>query len=191
MIEEETLLALLKEDPSRGIQLAINQYGGPVKTICRSILAGYSIQDVEETISDTFVGLWKSRDKIILRDGLGIKGYLYGIARTTALNRKRSLTRKDTPQSLDDAIDLPSPDNVEETAIRHSEYQLLYQLIDAMKQPDREIFIYRYYYQLSVAEVAHALKLTPKAVEGRLSRGKGRLRRQLLHRGIDIAERRA
>ena len=63
-MEEQELLDCLSEDVSLGIELAIRQYGKAVKTICQSILSGYSGEDIEEAISDTFVGLWRSREKI-------------------------------------------------------------------------------------------------------------------------------
>lgn len=56
-MEEQELLDCLSEDVSLGIELAIRQYGKAVKTICRSILSGYSGEDIEEAVSDTFVGL--------------------------------------------------------------------------------------------------------------------------------------
>ncbi len=49
MMEEERMLKLLKTNTAYGIELAIDQYGASVKTICQSILSGYSTQDIEET----------------------------------------------------------------------------------------------------------------------------------------------
>ena len=40
---EEQLLQLIKADAAQGIEIAIEQYGGAVKSICKSILAGYPI----------------------------------------------------------------------------------------------------------------------------------------------------
>lgn len=59
-MEEQELLDCLTEDVSLGMELVIRQYGSAVKTICRSILSGYSKEDIEETVSDTFVGLWQA-----------------------------------------------------------------------------------------------------------------------------------
>ena len=85
-MSEKELLVCLQEDASRGIQLAIEIYAKPVKTICLSVLNGYSQQDIEEAVSATFVGLWKAKDRIVLDDENGLKSSLYGIARITALN---------------------------------------------------------------------------------------------------------
>ena len=185
MIEEERLLMFLKTDTAYGIELAIDQYGAPVKTICQSILSGYSTQDVEEAVSDAFVGLWKSRDKIVIQNGVGIKGYLYGIARKSALNKKRTLAKKGITKQLEEMGDIISEENVEETAVSNTEYQILYQLIDDMKSPDLEIFIYRYYDQMMIREIAQRIKLTEKAVENRLVRGRKYLREKLVYQGVE------
>lgn len=186
-MEEQELLDCLSEDVSLGIELAIRQYGKAVKTICQSILSGYSDEDIEEAVSDTFVGLWRSRTKIKLTDGQGLKEYLYGIARRTALNRRRSLAKVQPTQDIDTAGELVSGENVEEQIVCQSEYEILYQLINSMKSPDREIFIYRYYEQHSIKEIADILTLKAKTVENKLSRGKHRLRQQLIQCGVEIA----
>lgn len=186
-MEQKELLECLREDASLGIELAIKQYGGAVKTICRSVLTGYSVQDVEEAISDTFVGLWRAREKIVLKNGEGLKEYLYGIARKTALNRRRRLAKENPVQEMDAAKELVSTQNIEEEVLCKSEYQVLHQLIYAMQSPDREIFIYRYFYQKSVKEIAQILAIKPKAVENKLTRGRSRLKRQLIQNGVEIA----
>lgn len=187
MVDEKELLECLREDASYGIELAIGQYGKAVKTICQSVLSGYSMQDVEEAVSDTFVGLWKSRDKIVLKDGAGLKEYLYGIARKTALNRRRTLAKEHPTEEMDDAKELASTEDIEARVVCKSECQVLYQLIDGMKSPDREIFIYRYLEQKSVKEIAEILAIKGKTVENKLTRGRNRLKKQLIQCGIEIA----
>lgn len=186
-MEEQELLNHLNEDASLGMELVIRQYGSAVKTICRSILSGYSNEDIEETVSDTFVGLWQSKDKIRLIEGRGLREYLYGIARRTALNRRRSLAKNQPTQDIDTAGELVSGENVEEQIVCRSEYAVLYQLIDSMKSPDREIFIYRYFYQHSIKEIADKLTLKAKTVENKLTRGRNRLKQQLIRCGVDVA----
>lgn len=186
-MEEQELLNCLGEDVSLGIELAIRQYGTAVKTICRSILSGYSDEDIEEAVSDTFVGLWQSREKITLTEEHGLREYLYGIARRTALNRRRSLAKLQTTLDIDTAGELVSGENVEEQIVSQSEYEILHQLINAMKSPDREIFIYRYFYQHSVKEIADKLTLKAKTVENKLTRGRTRLKQQLIRCGVNVA----
>ena len=178
---EEQLLQLIKADAAQGIEIAIEQYGGAVKSICKSILAGYPIQDVEEAISDAFVGLWKSRDKVLIKNGKGLKIYLYGIARKTALDKKKPT------EDFGQIPEMASTENIEEAVVKQSENEMLFGFIEDMKSPDREIFIYRYYEQNSIREIAETLSISVKSVEGRLARGRERLKKQLLQRGIKTA----
>ena len=184
---EEQLLQLIKVDAAQGIEIAIEQYGGAVKSICKSILAGYPIQDIEEAVSDAFVGLWKSRDKVVIKNGKGLKIYLYGITRKTALDKKRILAKQRPTEDIDVVPEMASAEDIEKAVVQQSEREMLYGLIDAMKSPDREIFIYRYYEQYSIREIAQKLTISVKSVEGRLARGRERLKKQLLQKGIKTA----
>lgn len=48
------IAGLISAGSSDGLKMAIDIYGGAVKTICGSFLKGFSAEDVEETISDTY-----------------------------------------------------------------------------------------------------------------------------------------
>ena len=112
---------------------------------------------------------------------------MYGIARNTALNRRRRLAKECLVQNIEETEEIASTEDIESNVINRSEYEVLYQLIASMKSPDKEVFIYRYYYQKSVKEIAELLTLKAKAVENRLARGRSRLKKQLMQSGIEIA----
>ncbi|WP_290457504.1 sigma factor [Romboutsia ilealis] len=52
----------MKKSPENGLSLALDIYGGAVKTICKNILSDYKNEDIEEAISDTFFKLWQNID---------------------------------------------------------------------------------------------------------------------------------
>ena len=83
------LALLLKNDPSRGIAEAMAQYGLPVRTICAAILGTGHPEEVEEAVADSFVALWQGLERYNPEQPLS--SWLYGIARRTALNRRRAL----------------------------------------------------------------------------------------------------
>lgn len=56
--------------------------------------------------------------------------------------------------------------------------------VRSMRHPDREIFIERYYYRLSVKEIALRHGLSPKKTENILYRGKKKLEEALIKGGI-------
>ena len=79
------LVNLLKYNPSKGLEIAVQQYSGLVKTIVVRIIGYDKQQDVEETVSDVFVELWKSINNFDPEKGK-LKNYIISIARFVSLN---------------------------------------------------------------------------------------------------------
>lgn len=179
--KDRRLARLMKDDPEKGLELALRRFGQPVKTICAAILGPESLEEVEEAAADSFLALWRELDRYDPERPLSC--WLYGIARRTALNRRRALGRGPVlarlpDQLLDEEFDLTDRAAAKENA------RLLRQAVEELENPDREIFIRRYYLYQRVGEIAAGLNLSEKAVENRLYRGKQRLRQTLLERGV-------
>lgn len=168
----------IKNCPSDGISAAIELYGGAVLKICNDILKGYQSEDVEEAVSDVFVALWKSVGEKRYNGQTPVKYYIYGIARKTALGKRREMTKAVKTDVIDE-VDIDSGENVEERIIEKSQKDIIEGLILSMKSPDREVFKYRYYEQMQVKEIAQKLIISPKKVENILFRGKNNLKKQL------------
>ena len=180
---DRQLALLLKNDPARGLEAALDRYCGAVKVICAAILGEENHQDVEEAISDSFVALWKGLDKY--DPELPLSSWLYGIARRTAQNRRKRMGRSAPllclelePESAGE-----EPDLVDQAAARENA-RLLRQAVEELPPPDKEIFIRRYYFSQTVKEIAAWVTLPPKTVENKLCRGRQRLRRTLMERGV-------
>lgn len=180
---DRQLALLLKNHPSRGMAEAMARYGAPVKTICAAILGPEDRQEVEEAVADSFVALWKGLDRYDPERPLS--AWLYGIARRTALERRRKLGRALPFQELDEQLPGDDTDPADQAAERENA-RLLRQAVEELPPPDREIFIRRYYLYQAVKEIAARLGTTPKAVEHRLDRGRRRLREKLMERGVDL-----
>ena len=86
LMEDKELIEMIHSNTSVGIRNAIQIYGQSVKTICSCILKGFPQEDIEEAVSDSFVGLWKSIGKFDDKRCESLRSYIYGIARKTALN---------------------------------------------------------------------------------------------------------
>ena len=160
---------------------AMARYGAPVKTICAAILGPEDRQEVEEAVADSFVALWKGLDRYDPERPLS--AWLYGIARRTALGRRRTLGRGAPLQQLPEELEEEDLDLTDQTAAKENA-RLLRQAVEALPPPDREIFIRRYYLDQQVNDIAARLGLPPKTVENKLCRGRQRLRRELLERGV-------
>lgn len=181
--KDSRIIDLLITSPSQGIAEAVKEYGGAVKTICHTILSGFSEQDAEEAAADSFAALWKNIGQYDPKRNTSLKHYLYGIARNTALNKRRTLSRRkeDPPDEQ-----LPDDQNVELWFEHYSDQQIVRQTVNEMKPPDRDIFILRYFYGMPVKQIAQRLHQNTKFIENRLYRCKAFLRKQLSERGINL-----
>lgn len=183
-IDERELPRLIREEPEKGMTLAIRLYGNPVRTICRNILAGCGSAEAEDAVADCFVNIWQAAGRFNPGQGASFRSYCYGIARTTALARRRKL-RTEPVLPLEETIFLEESEDV---FSRQEEEGLVHEAVDMMKEPDRTIFLLRYFYFFKVKEIAERLELPPKKVENILSRRKKDLEEILLEGGIGCEE---
>jgi len=167
-MEDKELLRLLNRDSERGLQAALELYGALVKTITDRVLYGFP-QDAEECIADTFLKLWKHRRKL---GTTPVRAWLIVTARNTAIDRWRKLSREETvalPETLEGDSGFPE--------------DKIGSLIDSLVPPDREIFIRKYYFLETAAEIAAATGRSVDDINVRLSRGRKKLREQIVKGG--------
>lgn len=184
-MKDEQLILLIKSNPHDGLSKAIDLYGGTVKWIALKILGNFNAQDIEECVSDIFVKLWINIDNFKSDEGIALKSYLYGIARHTAIDylRKNKSNLESIPiEESDLGICIDFTDEL----AKETNSKIVQQAIEALPEPDRKIFILRYYFQERVLSIAEALSLSPKTIENKLYRGKKLLKEALIERGIII-----
>lgn len=163
--------------------MAISLYGKAIKTICSSIHPVASDEDIEEAVSDTFVAIWQSARNFRTDQGVSFKSYCYGIARKKALTRRKTLLLDMNLIPLEENILFPQ-DTIADEHERHEEERILHEIIFALKEPQRSVFILRYFYFWRIREISTHLSLPEKKVENLLYRGKQLLKTALLERGI-------
>ncbi|QIB70276.1 sigma-70 family RNA polymerase sigma factor [Aminipila butyrica] len=183
MNEDQQLISLIRDNPQEGLSKAIELYGGTLKWIIIKILGNSSPQDVEECMSDVFVKLWQNIDSFKIERKVPLKSYLFGITRYTAIDysRKNSTQMEFIP--IEESEIGVSIDFTDELTKEHN-CQILQEAIDELPEPDKKIFIHRYYLHQQINAIASRLSLSPKTVENKLYRGKQKLRQSLIERGI-------
>ena len=172
-MDERTLLAMLTTEPERGVEQLIRTYGPAVHKICRSILAGLPPEEIEEAVSDVFVNVWQHRDRIRLDGACSLKSYLYAVARNAARDRLRALR----PSPL-------SPELTDDNVVSDWLQDEVLTSLEELGEPERSIFLERYYLGRSVKDIAERLHFPTKKVENILYRGKLRLREILKKKGV-------
>lgn len=181
--KDKRILSLLAKSPEEGISLALDIYGGAVKTICKNILSEFEKEDIEEAISDTFFKLWKNKDKFKEEKNTSLKSYIYAIARNTALDKRRNLKGKDLILPIEEDF-IGININMEDKVIQKFNNEVIHRTIDNMDEPDKSIFILRYFYFEKIKNIGLKLNLSPKQVENSLYRNKEKFKKTLIEGGI-------
>ena len=181
---DQEILTILKGNPEKGIHLMMNLYGGAIATICRNFLYDCPESDIEEAIADTFIRFWKNLNKFELNQNYSLKSYLYAIARNVSRDKRRMQKKADIFPLEELSLELPSDYNLENEFERRQCEAVLHTCLENMKEPDKSVFLYRYFYGYRIQNIAVLLHLTTKQVENILYRGKEKLRKDLMERGI-------
>ena len=134
-------------------------------------------RDREECLSDVFLLVW---DAIGSYDPAkaSLTTWLTHLARNTALNRRRSNVRRREDGCLDETLP-DAADGPEQSAIRAETAKALWDAVGRLGKLERELFLRKYYYYQSTAQIAAELGMTLRGVEGRLYRVRKRLQDEL------------
>lgn len=102
--------------------------------------------------------------------------------RTRVEERDKQLLKMIRKQSEDMMQDV-STDVEREFSRKHNE-RIVHEVIKEMEEPDRTIFILRFFYYETVKVIAETVHLKEDNVESRIRRGKKKLKAELLRRGV-------
>lgn len=176
---KDDLAARLRLGDHRALEEAMERYAPyAAKIIAVFLNRTLPPEDMEEVLSDVFVNLWNSREKL---EG-DVKPYLAAIARNAARQRLRQFRPVEPlPEDLELTDQAPLPEQQTETA---EQAIALRRAIDDMVPGDRELFIRFYYLEQTVAEIAAVTGQKPSTLKSRLRRGRKKLRQTLLERGV-------
>lgn len=152
----------------------VQRYQGLASRV--AYLVARDTADAEDAAQEAFVKAYYALDRF--REGASFKPWLLRIVTNEALNRRRSAGRRaglalraaEEPVSGDAA---PSP---EAAALEFEKKRTLLAAIESLAEPDRLVVTYRYFLDLSEAEMAEALGVPRGTVKSRLSRAIVKLR---------------
>ena len=88
---EEQALRQLKQGSQEALAWFIDRYGAYAAAIVRNVMGAYMTDaDVEEAVSDVFLGFWNNAGQV---RGGAVKAYLGAVARNSAKNKLRQACR--------------------------------------------------------------------------------------------------
>ena len=139
--------------------------------------------DAQDAVQEAFVKAYRALGRF--REGAAFRPWLLRIVANEAINRRRVARRQANlavraaeGRLPDDAV--PSPEGAALEQERHRE---VVAAMSRLRPEDRLIIAYRYWFDLSEAEMAEALGCARGTVKSRLSRALARLREVLVAAG--------
>lgn len=178
--QEEGLIRRLKKQDVKAFEEVINTYTNYVGAVVKSrIAASMEPEDVEEVIADVFFTLWKQSNRLDFKKG-SIKNYLGMLARNMAINKLRE---RPATTVIDDNIELMGDDSPEFEVLNKETREALMFELNALKSPDKEVFIKFHLEGETVKQIAAELRLNPNTVKAKLARSRKKLKKQLSERG--------
>jgi RNA polymerase sigma factor (sigma-70 family) len=161
--------------------LAEQRFGRLYREHAREIL-GYALrrcpdsEDAADVVADTFLAAWRRLPEV----PIGSEGrlWLYGTARFVLANQRRGERRRSRlTEQLRAELRQQIPSEAGEDP-----YGVL-EALDELAEPDRELLMLVGWEELTPAQAARVLGVTPLAARSRLHRARRRLRAQLERAG--------
>lgn len=186
-MNDSQIVALFFDRDQRAIEETAARYGNYCYSIVHNILNNR--EDAEEAVSDTYLALWASippHKPTVLRTFLG------KIARRTALKQwEKMRTQKrgggEVTLALEELSEYLSDGNTPETAIQAAELtQILNAFLRNLPKEERQVFVCRYWYLDSIADIAARFGFSQSKVKSMLARTRMKLRAALTKEGIAL-----
>lgn len=158
----------------------VSRYSGMVLGVCGRVLG--NSQDAEDAFQASFLVL--ARDARKIRKQRSLASWLYGVAYRTALRARKQRFRQREESLREDVMGHSNP--LAELADRQ-EREAVDEELNQLPTKYRQPLVLHYLMGRNSRQIADELQLSISATEGRLRRGREKLRDRLARRGIGMA----
>ena len=186
-MEDHAIIELYWQRQETAISETAAKYGPFLLDLARNILRSHP--DAEECVNDTYLRAWNA---IPPQRPSAFKLWLGRITRNLSLDRWRRARadkrRGDETEILLGELDtcLPAPRDVESHLDDRETAAVISAFLRALSHQNRVIFLRRYWYGESIAQIAGALGCAEGKVKSSLFRTRGALRETLEKEGIAL-----
>ena len=186
-MEDSRIVDLYWARSEQAIAETERKYGGYCRAIARNILKNE--EDTDECVSDTWLRAWNAMPDA--RPSI-LSAFLGRITRNLSFDRfKAAHTDKrgggNLPAALDELPEcVPAPGGVEDTVAEHELSQAIDRFLRTLPERECSVFLRRYWYVDSIAEIALRFGLKENSVKSILFRTREKLQRYLEKEGIAI-----
>ena len=182
-MDDKLMVDMIYERNEDGIRELVNTYSRLCTSVVCRILSDEC--DVEECVSDVWMAVWNS---IPPNRPDSIRAYLCKIARRIGIDKLKYNTRKKRADGytvllseLGDCIALPEDNECDEHLIG-----IIENFLSSIDVESRVMFVRRYMYMESIAELASRYGIKERYISVKLFRIREKLRKALVKEGIEI-----
>jgi RNA polymerase sigma factor, sigma-70 family len=173
--KDEDVIEELRRKNSVAMEFTIEKYSNLLYKVVYSVLGSYRDDNyIEECLNDIFLSIWSNIDKF-LGDEQKFKNWICAIARHKAIDYSRKKARLKVLDNIDD-LNIVGNEYVEERLILNEFKGEILELLNNLSELDKNIFLKKYFFEMSVEEIANELGLTRGNVNTHLSRSRKALR---------------
>lgn len=162
----------LKKRKEDALEYIIDAYMPLVKTIATKILCNMKRQDIDECINDVFLTVWQNAHQF-QGNAEDFKKWIGVITKYKAIDRYRQTEKQIAREQTDVLLEQKASSlQTDRFILQREDKNEILLAISQLAEIDRDIFIMKYYLELSNNEIAENLSLSKAAVDNRLYRGK-------------------
>ena len=159
-----------------------NKYGKLCNTIAYNILLNK--EDTEECVNTAYYRIWNT---IPPKKPQSFCGYICAVVRNTAITLYNKRKRCKSPEQYYELEEILSDKiSVEQLAESKEAEQLLNRFLKNTSRKNSDAFIMRYYFNMSVSDIAQTLNIGESTVKSRLARTREAIRKYLIKNGCGI-----
>ena len=178
MNEKKKISEYYKND-ELDLEVIIDEYSGYIYKIIENMAIQYlSKEDIEEIISDTFVVLWKNRDR--LDKAKNLSPYIAGITKNLVREKSRVINIHNVFSSTTFEIDM--------LCEKREKIAIIDRILKNMKEIDIKIFELYYYSSMKYNEIADILDISEFTIKSKLFRIRKKIKKELLKGGYSDEE---
>lgn len=183
---DEAILKLFESRSEDALKAVSDAYRGLIFSVAFGILR--SREDAEECVNDVLLSAWDSIPPL----PESLPAYLSKLARNAAISAYRIKNAQkrgggQVPAIIDELSEcIPDPasgrDPCDDMVLRG----VLSRFVSSLPGEMRGMFVKRYWYSYSLAEVAQAFGVSESRVKARLARARKKLRKMLEKEGVPV-----
>ncbi len=185
-MQDSQIVDLYWARSENAITVTNDKYGSYCRKIAMNITA--SSEDTEECVNDTYLSAWNSMPEE--RPHM-LAPFLAAITRNHAITlyRKSHSAKRGSGQTalaLDELAEVAGISSVEDEAAHRQLARLINDFLGEQSEAVRIVFVRRYFYVDSLADIAGAMKMSEAGVKSQLFRIRQKLKEYLEKEGYEL-----